>query len=261
MLEHMKTTIDTPGQKFKEKEKEFRSVLPSKSIVGMRLDGKAFHTFTKQFERPYDLNFMDAMDATAAHLAKAVGGTMFGYVQSDEISIFFTDLFSENEQKQLQNGGKIEKLLSTSASAATGAFLKAMPEVNGIPVFDARLFLLDDLDELNEYVDWRRLDARKNSISMAASTLYSPKQLFGKSTRERHDLLEGTPLEELPGGFFEGRLIVSQQYTEDISYTVPKTKETKYVTAVRSRWVVEQATRERTTEEIAKFRKLEEATK
>lgn len=195
------------GDTFKAAENALRTTLPARSIVGMRLDGKAFHTFTRQFERPYDFAFMNAMDSTAIRVLSEVSGSLFGYVQSDEISIFFTDLWSE--RTQMHFSGKTEKVLSTSASLATGAFMSSVSvPLRGIPVFDARLFILKDMAELHEYVDWRRLDARKNSISMAASALHSHRFLNGKSTRERHDLLSGTEFETLPGGFFEGRLII-----------------------------------------------------
>lgn len=225
-------TLSELGNHFKEAERKWRTQLPAKSIVGMRLDGKSFHTFTRQFARPYDLDFMGAMDATAMGVASHLQGALFGYVQSDEISVFFSDLLG-SERAVLEFDGKVEKLVSTSAARATGTFLRHAPNVDGIPIFDSRVFVLDGWDDLQAYVDWRRMDARKNSISMAAHTLYSPRQLHGKTLRERHAMLEGTEHEILPGGFFEGRLIKR---------------------AFAGGWGVETATREATSELVEGFR-------
>lgn len=253
----MKTTIDTPGVKFKAKEADFRSKLPPRSIVGIRLDGKAFHTYTKQFVYPYDLNFMNTMDSVTLHLLnKVVQGGMLAYTQSDEISIFFTDRIGTKENRSLFNAGKIEKILSISASAATGAFMKALPEGEGIPMFDARLFVVEDMDEVQEYLDWRRLDARKNSISMAASALYSHKQLNGVSTRDRAGLLKGTKFEVLPEGFFQGRLFHKSDVMETTTFFNKKNGKDQVIKAMRSRWFKTPATRERTAQEVDVFRTM-----
>lgn len=112
-----------------------------------------------------------------------------------------------NEKSELSFNGRVEKMTSILASVATGSFLRHSPDVEGIPVFDARAFVLDDMDEVQEYMDWRRLDARKNAVTMATSTLYSHKELLGVSTPERAALLEGTEYEVLPDDFFNGRLV------------------------------------------------------
>lgn len=195
------------NQKFKAKEAQFRTMVPAKSIVGVRLDGKSFHSFTRQYARPYDNDFMDAMNAVAKGIIETnvVSGFMFAYVQSDEVTTFFTDTMSQKAELALS--GRVEKMTSILASTATGSFLRHSPNVEGIPVFDARVFVLDDMDELQEYMDWRRLDARKNAVTMATSMLYSHKELLGVSTPERAALLEGTEYEVLPDGFFNGRLV------------------------------------------------------
>lgn len=241
--------------KFKNREKEFRSSLPENSIVGIRLDGKSFHTFTKQFDTPYDLDFMSAMDETALFiLEELITDALFAYVQSDEITIFFTDLTKTTEATRLFDGA-IQKILSTSASAATGGFMRAMPQAKGVPIFDSRVFLIENLEELQEYMDWRRMDARKNSISMAADTLFTPKQLEGMSTRERLSALEGTRLERLPEGFMWGRLITREEYPDTVSFTHKKTKEPKTIEVIRSRWAINPAFRDLTEELIEGIRK------
>lgn len=241
---------DEQGAKFKDREKLMRSKLPTAAFTGIRLDGKAFHTFTKQFFEPYDLDFMDAMDSTATFiLENLLTEALFAYVQSDEITIIFSDELAGQGQRLFD--GKIEKILSTSASAATGGFMRAMPEANGVPIFDARLFQLHDLDELNEYLDWRRLDARKNSISMAAETLHTSKELQGMSTRQRLESLQGTPLEILPDGFMWGRFVLRETYTDLVSFVHPKTGETQTLEAQRRRWVTKPAVLDTSKEVMA----------
>lgn len=231
---------DAHGAQFKEREKKMRFKLPDAEFTGIRLDGKAFHTFTKQFEEPYDLKFMAAMDATATFiLENLLTEALFAYVQSDEITIFFTDRGRSAEGRLFD--GKIEKLLSTSASAATGGFMSAFPAAKGVPIFDARLFQLDSLDELKGYLDWRRLDARKNSISMAADTLHTSKELHGMSTRQRLESLQGTRLERLPDGFMWGRFVLRETYSDTVTFINPKTQKSQTLDAMRRRWMTKPA--------------------
>ncbi len=236
---------------FKDKEMQWRSVMPNQTIYAVRLDGKAFHTFTKQFTAPYSDEFMDAMDTTASYLAKTfVSGALFAYVQSDEITVFFTDLMTDKALDDRSNKWKLEKILSTYASAATGAFLKALPDVDGLPVFDARVLTMDSFEDICLYMNWRRLDARKNSISMAAEQVCSHKQLIGVSTKERAAMLVGTPYEVLPQGFFEGRLISYTKGMKVTEFLNKKTGTMETSTKIGKIWSIDPATREKTAEVI-----------
>lgn len=227
---------------FKTREREFREYLPEKPLAIVRLDGKAFHTFTKNFERPFDFRFIEGMNSAAlAVINKVINSAEFAYVQSDEISLFFTNSFSE--YSDLPFNGRIEKILSTSASAATGGFMKSC-ETEDIPVFDARVLTVDNLSQLDDYLTWRRMDARKNAISMAAEANYSHKQLIGKSTNDRWEMLQSTDNAVLPDDFMWGRLIVKEYFTEEVTFTNPKTKTEETVEALRARWVVKPAVRE-----------------
>lgn len=250
-------TVETMGDKFKRLEREMRSVLPTRRIIGLRLDGKSFHTFTKQFQRPYDERFMYAMTRTSEELLNNhLTGGLFSYVQSDEITVFFTDKWTERTQYFF--GGKVEKILSTSASFATGAFLKNSANVEGIPVFDARFFILDSIDEVQEYMDWRRLDARKNAISMAAYSLHSDKALRNVSTKGRAELLRGTDFEVLPETFFNGRISYRVSSEEKVEFWNKKSEQMEQVITERSRIVSAAATRELTESVVNSFRWLDE---
>lgn len=190
---------------FKNLEKEFSRVFVGNGFLGLRLDGKNFSSFTKQFEAPFDFKFMDAMEAaTLKVISSILPSIRLAYVQSDEISFIIPPSEITGEYPF---AGKFEKILSLSAAAATSGFLRKIPDCSGDPIFDARLFPLESKDEVRDYLDWRRLDARKNSVSMAASCLFSHRKLMGVSTKERAILLEGTEFEKLPEGFFNGRIL------------------------------------------------------
>lgn len=241
---------------FKEREQDFRSVLKDRSIVGIRLDGKAFHTFTKQFDKPYDHKFMVGMDAAATYVIERVfPNALLAYVQSDEISIIFTDRTSENGQFPL--GGRVEKILSIASSAASVGLIKCLPEAQGHPIFDARLFYLEDVEEIHDYITWRRLDARKNAISMAAECVKSHKELIGVSTEDRLKLLEGTPFERLPEGFMNGRFIVKENFQEEVSYVDKRTNKVNSILADRHRWIDVPAYKEEVDKVISKIRLMD----
>lgn len=245
----VKLFTDMPdGQKFKQYEKEAQSRLPEKSYAVVRMDGKNFSTYTKRFAKPYDAVFMEAMDATTRQLCANVPGVLFGYTQSDEISIVFSDMQGERSQPWL--GGKLSKILSLSAATCTALFIRQMglaDDGSQIPVFDARCHTLSGPEEIQEYTRWRRFDAQKNSVTMAANVLYSHKFLEGISSKGRLALLEGSDYEQLPDGFYNGRVTYREQYEEQgfhILGPAHKKADALPVEVTRSRWTTEPATRD-----------------
>lgn len=204
------------SEKFKNKEFTFQSNLPDSPFYGIRMDGKAFHTFTKQFDKPYSTKFMNAMNNAGLVAAKNVASeTKLFYVQSDEITL----ILKNNNNGQFSYSGRIDKLVSLSSSAATAGFLSECPDVDGLPIFDSRIFALDSKDEVIEYLDWRRLDARKNAITMTAEYVYGGKALHKKTTTERLEMLNGTEFENnIPYDFYFGRFghIVKKEETVEV---------------------------------------------
>jgi tRNA(His) guanylyltransferase len=226
-------------KKFKDLETAVETTIPADNFVVIRLDGKAFHTFTKTFERPYDPAFANAMNAVAAHLCTVVDGAMFAYVQSDEISIIFSDLASPTTQMWVN--GRVQKMASVAAANATAMFMRTHP-TELFPIFDARVHTLAGVDEIAEYVAWRRADAGKNAISMAAGVIHSHKELMHINTDHRRALLVGTPYESLPEEFLFGRIVSKHSRNEDATFWHKKAEEFRTVEALRSEWVVETAT-------------------
>lgn len=198
-------------------EKRDRRFLNRRTPVIIRIDGKAFHTYTKKLNKPFDEGLIEDMQLTMLYLCQNIQGCKYGYVQSDEISLLLTDydtLDTEAWFDYCQN-----KIESIAASMATAEFnrlrimrvlkyemffnhncgLDDRPDVRiddpnflerFMPVmanFDARAFNIPR-EEVVNYFLWRQQDATKNSISMLAQSLYSHKELQGKNGDQMQEL-------------------------------------------------------------------------
>lgn len=197
---------DALGDRMKEfYEDRTRTKLPRRSYTIIRIDGKAFHTYTRGLERPFDMWLMEDMDATAAYLCKNIQGAKFAYVQSDEISVLITDFDDLGTHAWFDNN--LQKMASVSASMATAEFnrlrlMRGFGNYEQTPMqgraiisqfnmaqFDARVFQIPFAAEVENYFIWRQQDATRNSISSAAQSLYSPKELNGVKTDGMQEML------------------------------------------------------------------------
>jgi len=188
--------------------------------ICVRIDGRAFHSFTRGLNRPYDEGFARAMIETTRYLVEQSGAKL-GYTQSDEISLIF---WTDAERAQPLFGGKFFKLTSVLASMATAKFNSLIPgfiptKEGTLATFDARVFQVPDLEEAANLILWRWLDARKNSISMAAQAHFSPNQLHGKTTDDRLVMLEekGIIWENFPSFLKWGTLIQKKTVTRELT--------------------------------------------
>lgn len=230
---------------FKDHEKTLRTYVPEEArFIALRLDGKAFHTYTRGLDRPFDRLLMDAMDETTAILCKEVSGTVLGYTQSDEISLFLDVKAKEGTKPWL--GGAIQKIVSVSAAIATAHFNQIRNQQgqgDKIGYFDSRIMAFESIESIDDYIAWRRADAIKNSTSMAAETYFSSVQVMGKNSEDRRQMLAeiGKPWEELPEGFRYGRLTFREWYDEPVTFFNKKKQHEETVIATRSRWVTESA--------------------
>lgn len=163
--------------------------------VIIRVDGRAFHTFTKayKFERPFDTELHQAMGFAALALVKDIQGAKVAYVQSDEISVLVTDY--ETIETEAWFAYDLSKVCSIAASVATSAFTRLMLGVGVLsvldgkwPTFDARAFNVPQDDVVNYFV-WRQMDATRNSIQMLGRAHFSHKELHKKNTSEIQDML------------------------------------------------------------------------
>lgn len=203
---------DSLGDRMKKDyEDRFRILLPRRTYLLMRLDGVAFHSFTKKFDKPFDKDFIEAMNKTTEALCHAIAGAKFGFVQSDEISILVTDFEKSNTDAWFDNN--LQKIVSVSASTATINFNKFIKEkkesIKSDALFDSRVWTITDPIEVINYFIWRQQDCSKNSIQMLARSLYSHKELHGKNCSDLQELCfqKGHNWNDCPTGFKRGRVI------------------------------------------------------
>ena len=194
--------------RMKRYEHAFRQYLPRRTYTLMRLDGRAFHSYLKDAERPVDFPFMAAMDLVAIRLCEEIMGARFAYVQSDEISLLLTDF--DTHQTEPWFGGNMNKLLSIPPSMASGYLSRLRPEPAPIPQFDCRVWTMSDPVEVANYFVWRQRDAVRNSIQMVGQHYFTQAQLFGQSTDQIQEMLfaqHGVNWSQFPVGAKRGRLV------------------------------------------------------
>lgn len=154
----------------------------------LRLDGRAFHTFCRGLEKPFDEKFIGMMNEIAKDICGEIQNARMAYIQSDEISVLihkgvFSDSWFKND---------IQKMVSISASRASSFATKWCYEndfkKNKIITFDSRVFLIPEKDVVNYFV-WRQRDWERNSVQMLARSLYSAKQLYKKSNSDMQEMI------------------------------------------------------------------------
>jgi tRNA(His) guanylyltransferase len=166
--------------------------------AAIRIDGKAFHTFTKHFDRPFDNAFMKSMNMTMLTLCMNIQGCVLGYTQSDEITLILVDYKNLNSQAWFNY--EVQKMCSISASIATESFntyLKMFKESNklkyiftvpGAANFDSRCFNIPR-EEVTNLLYWRQVDAIRNSTEMIGRAFFSNKELMHKKCKDIIDML------------------------------------------------------------------------
>jgi tRNA(His) guanylyltransferase len=188
-------------------EDRFRYMLPRRAYTIIRVDGRAFHTWTRGLNRPYDTDLMGAMDAVALELCQGVAGAQIGYVQSDEISVLLTDF--EKIDTAAWFDGNLQKLCSISASIATAKF-NSLWAGKKLAHFDSRVFQIPDPIEVENYFVARQKDAVRNSVAMLAQHHCSHKELHGISVEGMHDKIHehGDNWNDHPVRFKHGSAVV-----------------------------------------------------
>ena len=197
---------------------EFYEAVPKTRLVrrmpvAIRIDGKAFHTFTRGFEKPFDEVLGRAMRETMKYLCENIQGCVLGYTQSDEITLILIDY------KKLTSSAwfdyEVQKMCSIAASMATMAFNKFFKnEVDKFyynhcsredplfekhyqpyrdaqykgAMFDARVFNIPK-EEVANLIYWRQLDATRNSIQMVGQANFSHSELQNKSCNVIQEML------------------------------------------------------------------------
>lgn len=209
--------------------------------VAIRIDGKAFHTYTRNFKIPFDSIFMRAMQETMKYLCENIQGCVLGYTQSDEITLILVDYEKINSSAWFDY--EVQKLCSVSASMATmrfnQVFARLVQEVKEEgtedpkyikvldkacetgAMFDSRCFNIPK-EEVTNLVYWRQLDASRNSIQMVGHANFSQKQMHGKSTSDIQDMLmleKNINWNDFPVACKRGSCCIRGQADEDPSRT------------------------------------------
>jgi tRNA(His) 5'-end guanylyltransferase len=208
------------GIRMKGYENIAKTKLMRRTPVAIRIDGKAFHTFTRNFKKPFDEVLIKSMQDTMKYLCENIQGCVLGYTQSDEITLILVDYKQLNTSAWFDN--EVQKMTSISASMATMAFNKAFaanvqnkildyktsltPQcveiqqeiekyhntlraaVNKGAMFDSRVFNIPK-EEVTNLILWRQLDATRNSIQMVGQANFSHKELQNKTCNQIQDML------------------------------------------------------------------------
>lgn len=208
------------AKRMKGYESVSKTRLVSRMPVIIRIDGKAFHTFTRGFKKPFDEVLIKSIQDTMKYLCENIQGCVLGYHQSDEITLALVDYKKLNSSSWFDN--EVQKICSISASMATMAFNKffksnvekmiseyncslvpqcmeiqmkrdeyhriLLKAVSKGAMFDARCFNIPK-EEVTNNIYWRQLDATRNSIQMVGQANFSQKELHGKSCNKIQDML------------------------------------------------------------------------
>lgn len=205
--------------------KEYYETIPKTKLmrrtpVAIRIDGKAFHTFTKGFAKPFDEVLIKSMQETMKYLCEHIQGCVLGYTQSDEITLILIDYKNLNSAAWFDY--EVQKMCSIAASMATMAFNQFFKEfiwdyedswaysltpqsveiqerhakyvavlknaAKKGAMFDARVFNIPK-EEVTNLIYWRQLDATRNSIQMVGQANFSHKELQNKSCNMIQDML------------------------------------------------------------------------
>lgn len=228
--------IDNLGDRMKSYyENRSKTFLTRRTPVIIRLDGKAFHTFTKGFNKPFDEVICSAMQQTMKYLCENIQGCVLGYTQSDEITLVLIDYQKLTTDAWFDYN--VQKVCSVAASMATLAFNRQFQRqivelsYNGKldndeltnsykrsakagAVFDARCFNIPK-EEVTNCILWRQQDAIRNSISSVGQANFSHKRLEGLDSKQIQELLfqeKGINWNNYPTKFKRGSCCIKKCY-------------------------------------------------
>lgn len=237
-----KMVKDALGQRMKMfYEHVTRFGLPRRTYTVIRLDGKAFHSYTKGLVKPFDKDLMDDMDGATQFLCENIQGCKLAYVQSDEITLVLTDFDTIETEAWFK--GNIQKMASISASQFTAKFnqlrtlrIPFLSEIREMKLacFDSRVFTISDVSEVINNIIWRQQDCIRNSVSSVAQANFSAKELHKVSRVGQLKMLKEKKGIDWDKDFSEyekyGRLFLKQPkevYIEKIDKTITRNAWTK----------------------------------
>lgn len=209
---------DALGKRMKENyENRSKTSLVRRMPVAVRVDGKAFHTFTRSFQKPFDEVLIKSMQETMKYLCENIQGSVLGYAQSDEITLILLDYQTFTTEAFFNY--EVQKMCSIIASMTTMAFNRFFAQnvdnfrfaigydengnlqtekykqysiysqaVSKGAMFDCRVFNIPK-EEVANLIYWRQVDASRNSIQMVGQANFSQNELQNKSCNMIQDML------------------------------------------------------------------------
>ena len=167
-----------------------QTIVPEMYMIA-RIDGRSFTKLTKvkcDFEAPFDVRFRDIMVETLKHLMDCGFRVVYGYTQSDEISL----LFHKDESAFARKVRKYNSILPGTASACFSM------QLGKIGVFDCRMIPLPNMDLVRDYFLWRQEDANRNALNshcywmlrkQGVKPSVAQSQISKKSNGDKNELL------------------------------------------------------------------------
>ena len=248
---------DDLGSRMKENYEQIaQTKLMRRTPVAIRIDGKAFHTFTRGFRKPFDEILATTMQDTMRYLCENIQGCVLGYTQSDEITLILQDYATLETDAWF--GYKVQKICSIAASMATLYFNKIFSQkvedyldaifvlqdhdcmkeekeyvlclsrkVEKGALFDARCFNIPK-EEVTNLLYWRQLDAIRNSTQMIGQYYFSQKELRNKSCKQIIEMLRESKDVELfdyPTRNLMGVCCFKELDTWFLDYEIPRFNE------------------------------------
>lgn len=259
---------DELGKRMKEYYEQIpKTRLMRRCPVAIRIDGKAFHTFTRGFQKPFDEVLVKSMQETMKYLCENIQGCVLGYTQSDEITLILVDYKKLNSAAWFDY--EVQKMCSIAASMATMEFnrrfldnmfeyvtsirqsidLKNEKVTNDYKrlfdsyksafekgaMFDARCFNIPK-EEVTNLIYWRQLDATRNSIQMVGQANFSHKELQDKTCNMIQDMLHeqrGINWNDFPTHLKRGSCCIKEKYQAE-------NVDIKDGSCIRTRWVIDE---------------------
>lgn len=253
---------DSLGDRMKQYEAVNDRILVPKMPFIIRVDGKAFHTYTRGLKKPFDEILGNTMREVTTKLCEEIPGAVLGYTQSDEITIVCK--YTDRIVSQAWFNGRVRKIETIAASKATKWFNKlftenmvkyeieytrkimhreatditkeaykkydaALRKKAGLAEFDARVFNLPEWDCINNVI-WRQQDAIRNSVEMVGHVNFSTKELHKVNCDGIKKMLK-----EQRGIDWEKDFNCYQKYGA-FCYKVETQKEIKGKTVTRNEW-------------------------
>lgn len=173
--------FDDLDHAMRQYEQSIDQVVLPELYLAARIDGRSFTRLTKEickFEAPFDTRFRDMMVETVKHLMNCGFRVIYGYTESDEISLLF-------HPEENAFGRKVRKYNSILAGEASAAFSVLL----GMPAsFDCRVIPLPTIERVQDYFQWRQEDSHRNALN---AHCYWMLRKEGKSVQEATTLLDG----------------------------------------------------------------------